>query len=622
MKNHFLIPVLSTIFLSTNVSAVEKLDDVIVTATKTATTADQTIVPVVVVTSDDIKKSPAKNLVTLLSGIAGIDISSNGGMGQQSSVFVRGTESRHVLVLVDGIKVGSVTLGSTALEHIPLDQVEKIEIVKGPRSSLYGSDAIGGVIQIFTKKGDAQADAIKPQLELGVGTDETHKIGFSVSGGANGFSLRFGGSIVRTDGYNVMSENNPDADGYKSSSLLFNTGKVWDNGVELDIMALEMDGKNEYDNSYSPNSAFHTLLRDSDRSVKLVVPAGEKADLTLQLTESVEQQKNYMNGSQSSLFKSTRRGQSVQGDVYPIDNIILSVGFENQQDRVKGTTAYDNTKVDVESRYVQGQFDFGLVSVLSGYRHDDNSSFGNQDTWNIGFRISPLGIPLSITPSIGTAFKAPTINDLYWPADSWSQGNPNLLPETSKTMDIGIAWHGKAVDVGLNLYKTNVKNLISWQSNSSWIYTPVNIGKASIKGAELTAVIENRIANLGLDLAFLDAKDSSTNLYLARRAKKSIKVRLDKSVGNFDMAFNIVGYGSSYEDSANQNKIPGYVVVGCVFAYKLDKNISFALRGENLSNHDYATARGGYYDSGSMQTYSYNYIAPKRNFLLEMRVGL
>ncbi len=622
MKNHFLIPVLSILFLSINVVAsTKRLDDVVVTATKTAISADESIVPVVVISAEDIEKSSAKDLVSLLSGIAGIDISINGGLGQQSSIFLRGTESRHVLVIIDGVKVGSVSLGTTAFEHIPLNQIQKVEVIKGPRSSLYGSDAVGGVIQVFTKKGNSEQGTIRPQLLFGIGTDKTYKSSVNVSGGDGGFSLSLGANILHSNGYNVMTENNSDKDGYKNSSLLFNVGKLWKNGIELNAMIMEIDAKNEYDNSYYPSSAFHTLQKNSERSLQLMIPVGEKLDITTQMSESTEDQINYQNGAQTSKFESTRSGQNTQFDFYPNEEITLTAGFDNQRDRVEATTTYSNNMIDVDSRFIQGQFDLGMVNILTGYRYDDNSTFGDHDTWNFGLRINPPETPLVITPSIGTAFKAPTINDLYWPADAWSHGNPDLLPETSKTIDLGVAWKSKPVDIALNLYKTKIENLISWQSDAFWIYSPVNIGKATIKGSELTVYVPNRIMNVAVEAAYLKAKDSETNNYLPRRAKKSLKIKLDKSFNSFDMAFELKGYGPSYEDAANQNKISGYAIANAMLAYHMQNNITFTLRGENLFDKDYATAKGGYYDGNTFQTYSYNYNAPGRSFMLEMQVG-
>ncbi len=630
MKNHFLIPVISILSLSTISNATEnKLDDVVVTATRTAISADESIVPVVVITDDDIQKSAAKDLVSLLSGIAGIDISQTGGLGKQSSVFLRGTESRHVMVLIDGIKVGSVSLGTTSYEHLPLEQIDKIEVIKGPRSSLYGSDAVGGVIQIFTKKGNAEQGTLNPQMLLAVGTDKTYKSGVSVAGGANGFSLSFGANYVHSDGYNAMTENNPDKDGYKNSSLLLNAGKLWENGIDLSVMLMEVDAKNEYDNQFNATAAFHSLQRNSDRSVKIAVPAGEKLDITAQLTESVEEQTNFQDGAQTSIFESTRRGQNLQFDLYPTDEITLTAGFDNQRDSVEGTTAYDNNLVDVDSRYLQGQFDLGMVSLLAGYRYDDNSTFGDHDTWNVGFRINPPGTPLVFTPSVGTAFKAPTVNDLYWPyqfyagfpptwPDSEYFGNPDLLPETSKTIDIGVGWRSKAIDVQVNVFHTEVNNLISWQSNTIMILgnpvnqtTPVNIGEVNINGAEFTLFMPTRIFDLSIDLAHTEAKDSSTGNYLMRRSKESAKIKIDKSFSKFDMAFELKGYGPSYNDAANTIKIPGYGIVNAVLAYRFSKDMSFTLRGENLYDKNYTVAK----------TSSNTYVAPGRSLMLEFKVG-
>lgn len=619
MKKHFLVPVLSILSLSSIADAsTNNLDDVVVTATKTAISADDSIVPVVVIDSEDIARSPAKDLITLLSGTAGIDISNTGGLGKQSSIFVRGTNSDHIVVLIDGVKVGSATLGSTAFEHIPLSQIERVEIIKGPRSSLYGSDAIGGVIQIFTKKGSADQDGITPAITMGVGSDETHKVNFSAAGGKDGFSFYLGGNYLRTEGFNAMSENNQDKDGFRTDSILMNAGKLWSNGAQLDLMYMGASNKNEFDNSYSPNNAFHATQNNSEKSVKFAMPLGSKFDVALQVSESIEDAINYQDGVQTSKFESTKRTQNLQFDYQPIDKIVTTFGSDNQQDQVDGTTAYSKTNIETDSRYIQGLFEFGKVNLLAGYRYDDNSSFGDAETYNAGINFKPIET-LSIKSSIGTGFKAPTINDLYWPADVWSTGNENLVPEKSKTYDFGVAINTKEYSVGLDIYKTEIEDLITWQSDAFWVYNPVNISEAEINGAELIFDLRTQILDFGAEFSMLNAKDEVTGNCLPRRASNSAKVKISQKLKVFSWGVDVIAYGKSYEDVANLNEIPGYGIVNGVIGYELNKTISFTLRGENLFNKDYSTARGSYYDSNTFQTYSYEYNAPGRSFMLEMK---
>ncbi len=627
MKKHFLVPVLSILSLSSiadastnNLKNVNKFDDVVVTATRTAISADDSIVPVVVIDSEEIQRSSAKDIVSLLSGTAGIDISNTGGLGKQSSIFIRGTNSGHAVVLIDGVKVGSATLGSTAFEHIPLSQIERIEIVKGPRSSLYGSDAIGGVVQIFTKKGSADQGGIAPAITVGVGSDATHKVNFSAAGGKDGFSIFFGGNSLSSEGYNAMSENNQDRDGFKSNSVLLNIGKLWENGAQLDLMYMGASNKNEFDNSYSPDNAFHATQDNSEKTVKFAMPIGNKFDLSLQVSESIEDAINYNDGAQASKFESTRRGQNLQFGFQPIDEVAITFGNDFQQDKVDGTTAYSKTNIETDSRYLQGLFEFGKVNLLAGYRYDDNSSFGDAETYNVGISFKPTKI-LSIKSSIGTGFKAPTINDLYWPADAWSAGNENLVPEKSKTYDLGVAINTQEYSVGFDIYKTEIKDLIAWQSDAFWIYSPVNISEVEINGAELTFDLRTKVLDFRAELSMLDAKDEVTGKILPRRARNSAKIQLSQKLKAISWGVDVVAYGKSYADSANLDEISGYGIVNGVVGYQLNKTIEFNLRVENLYDKQYSTAKGSYFDPNTFQAYSYEYNAPGRSFMLEMKAG-
>ncbi len=611
MKKHFLVPVLFTLSLSSiadastnNPKNVNKLDDVVVTATRTAISADDSIVPVVVIDSEDIARSPAKDIVSLLSGTAGINISNTGGLGKQSSIFIRGANSNQVVVLIDGVRVGSATLGSTALEHIPLEQIDRIELVKGPRSSLYGSDAIGGVLQIFTKKGDDAKAGFSPSITIGTGTDKTHKMNVAVSGGMDGFSLSMVGTFLNSNGDDATLKdnaiNNPDADGYSNDSVSFNIGKLWDNGVKLDLMLMQATSKSEYDSLYSQFA--HSLQKNDVRSVKVIIPVGYKVDASIQVGESIDEYSNYSNGVQTYLIESKRRSQSLQLDYQLTNDFVITGGFDYQQDRVSPETSYQENNTRNESRFLQGQFAIGVINMLAGYRHDDFEKYGDQDTWNIGAKIQPFQ-SLSFTAGFGTAFKLPTINDLY----SSYGGNPDLLPEKSKTTDIGVAWKTKAIKLGLDLYKTEVENIIVWREVALYTWNPFNLNKAKIKGAEFTLDMNMKAVNILVGLGYLNAKDVMTGNRLMRRPNKSAKVRVSKHIGRFDLAADFIAYGSSFDDSENTIKNGGYGKFGSVVRYDLNKQVSFTLRGDNLFDKEYSTASG--------------YTSPGRNFMLEMKAG-
>ena len=216
-SKHVLLITLTTALSMPTIA--EEQSPIIVTATRTAQTADDSLASVTVITEEQIAQQQVNDLRELLSSISGIDMINNGGIGKATSMFMRGTGSSHVLVLIDGVKIGSATNGNIAFQHIPVNQIERIEIVRGPRSSLYGSEAVGGVIQIFTKKGKKQDQA---NLEMGYGSYETNKIMAGVSGKVGNTSYAINANHLKTNGFDAKDGIEIDNDGYDSNSLTFN----------------------------------------------------------------------------------------------------------------------------------------------------------------------------------------------------------------------------------------------------------------------------------------------------------------------------------------------------------------------------------------------------------------
>jgi vitamin B12 transporter len=228
---------------------------IVVTATRTAQSEDESLAAVSIITRQDIERLQPQSLQDLLRGVPGLTLSNNGGPGKATSLFLRGTESDHVLVLLDGIKLGSATLGVTSIQDLPVDQIERIEIVRGPRSSLYGSEAIGGVIQIFTRRGGGD---LKRRFSLDLGSYDTRRGSLGLSGGGEHSWYSVDLALSDTDGFDACQANNsggcftdePDDDGYRNESANLRVGHRFDNGLEVDFHALQADGENQFDGSY------------------------------------------------------------------------------------------------------------------------------------------------------------------------------------------------------------------------------------------------------------------------------------------------------------------------------------------------------------------------------------
>ncbi len=323
-------------------------EPVVVTATRTARTADETLASVTVITREDIERTQAKSVVELLAGEAGLDAAVNGGYGKSTSLYLRGTNSDHVLVLIDGLKINSATNGIPAWQYLPLDQIERIEIVRGPRSSLYGADAIGGVVQIFTR---APTERFHAGAEAGYGTYGTSRVGADVSGanGATRFSLT--GSHFNTDGIDARAAsagNEGDRDGYRNTSFNARLGHRFANGADVELHAMQAVGHVEYDGN--PNQTASDI---GAAGVRLNFAPSPVWNVKLQTGASRDYTDNFKNGSFSTTFNTLRHTASWQNDVTVGKAQLLTLGLDYQDDRIGSTTNYTEKERANRGGFVQ-----------------------------------------------------------------------------------------------------------------------------------------------------------------------------------------------------------------------------------------------------------------------------
>lgn len=574
------------LFSSYSLQAADESAPVIVTATRTAQTADETLASVTVITRQDIERQQATTITELLRGTPGVGVSSNGGVGKATSVFLRGTEADHVLVLIDGVKVGSATTGTTAFEDLPIDQVDRIEIVRGPRSSLYGSEAIGGVIQIFTRKGGGDT---KLSFTQGAGSHRTYTSSGGISGGGAQGWYSAHVSSLSSDGFNACRGSltdgcftiEPDEDGYRNRAGSVRGGYRFANGVELDTHILRTRGENRFDGSFVNQSetvqqiiggriAFSPLA-----SWRLSVTAGNSKD----------ESDNFLNSVFSSRFNSTRDNISLQNDFTIGKSHLLSFGYDYQNDQVSSTTVYDVTERYNNGVFSQYQGSYGGHDLQLAIRRDKNEEFGGHTTGSVAWGYA-LNRDLRLVASSGTAFKAPTFNELYYPGF----GNPNLSPEKSISYELGLRAKGDQGGWELSVYQTDVDDLIGFDAS----FTPVNVDKAKIHGIEVSAHARIAEWSLATSLTVLDPENRSGGVndgnVLVRRAKESFRLDLDRSFGRTRLGASLFSEGRRYDDLANTEELSAYTTVDMRAAYVLTKHWTLTGRIANLFDTNYETA--------------------------------
>ncbi|CAN5637285.1 TonB-dependent vitamin B12 receptor [soil metagenome] len=592
----------SPLVIAQDASTATDLDEVIVTATRTAIPLADSIAPAQVITRAEIERSQAHSLPALLRGRAGIDIGNQGGIGKLSTVFIRGSESDHVLVLVDGVRVGSATAGLVSFQDLPVEQIERIEIVRGPHSSLYGSDAIGGVIQIFTRR---HRGAIAPRFRVGVGSHGLREASAGIGGGVGGTGW-FGVDVAtqQTDGIDACRGtasapgapfgagcfvDQPDRDGYRNRSLGLRGGVELTESLTLEATALRADSDNQFDGGiFGGNEAENV---QQALGARLAFAPTQAFALTLRGGRSDDRSNNYFanaaSGTRSfvSTFDTRRHTASAQADITVADAQLLSLGIDWQRDAIESTTAFAVRRRDNLGGFIEYQGRFGVHDLQASLRNDDNDQFGNHTTGSLGWGWSVTD-DLRATASYGTGFKAPTFNDLYFPFF----GNPDLRPERSKSFNAGLRGTSAGWAWTLDGYQTRVDDLVTFDAA---IFLPNNVERARIRGAELT--FDGRVAGwtLSTQLSHTDPRNRTpgTNFgnVLARRARNSGRIDVDRAFGNWRLGTTLNAAGARFDNAANTVRLGGHATLDLRLEHAFSPAWTLQARATNVFDRDYET---------------------------------
>ena len=574
-------------------AAPDTLGEIVVTATRTAQSADAALASVTVITRQDIERLQAQSLPDVLRGTAGLTISNSGGAGKATSVYLRGTNADHVLVLVDGIKVGSATDGKASFQDIPVAQIERIEIVRGPRTSLYGSEAIGGVIQIFTRK---SGGVLTPSFSATVGKYGTANSTFGLSGG--GEQGWFNAKLNQQDitGFNACNGKpapgaagcrvaEPDKDGYRNLSLGLRGGYHFDNGLTTDFNALQTSSFSKSDGSSSAGNETKAAQQVFGGSAYFAV--AEQWDVTLRGGRSQDNSDIFFNGLHIDRFNTQRDSLTWQNDFVLGADQLLTAGLDYQQDRIESRLIY--TQIARSNRALFGQYqgDFGAHSLQASVRHDDNQQFGGHNTAGLGYGYA-VNDTLRLTASYGTAFKAPTFNQLYYPGF----GSATLRPELSRSVEVGVAGHGTFGKWSLNAYQTDITDLIGFDA----FYLPVNINAARLTGLE--GQLKTRLADCDINgtLTLQDPRQTSganQGKLLNRRATEAMRIEVAHDFGAYRLATSLYAEGRRFDDLANTStkRLGGYSLLDVRAEYRVAPDWLVQGRVDNLLDKQYETAQ-------------------------------
>ncbi len=563
---------------------------VIVTATRTAQTIDETLASVVVIDRATIEQTQALDIADLLRLHAGLDIGRNGGPGQATSVFIRGTESNHTLVMIDGVKINPSTLGGAALQNISPDLIERVEIIKGPRSTLYGSEAIGGVINIITRRA---ASGTAFNASLGAGNQGTRKI----KGGIHhaGTTLRGGIEVQRntSDGFPARRGSTLNR-GYENDSVNAYLGAKL-SGIDFEVSHWQTQGTNEYQ-----GFTLNALDQDfANRASALTLKANPTAAWATQaklshVADTIDQnQITPFSVDDYDFAHTTRNVFDWQNDIQISSQQLLTAGITLSRDNAEALsygTAF-NKDTAVNSLYVQDDLTLGAHQLLVAVRSTDHETAGLHTTWNLGYGYQAAS-DTRLIANAGTAFRSPDSTDRFGYG-----GNPNLKPETSRTLEMGIR-HNLHPNhtVSITAFHNRIQDLISYNDPDGFSGpTPganENIDRATIRGMETSYHLALAQWRFQLEGVLQSAKNRSTGAQLARRASRSLTASAVYDLGKHQIGVDFLASGSRKDSDFSSDINNGYSLLNLTAQTRLAQHWTVRGKIENLLNKEYTLASG------------------------------
>lgn len=560
--------------------------EIVVTATRLPQPQSQTLQPVTIITAQDIAQAGQQTLVEVLQALGGVEVASNGGFGQPSSVFMRGANSGHTLVLVDGMRIGSATLGTIALENIPLNQIERIEVVPGQLSSLYGSDAIGGVIQIFTRSGKY---APSTSVAAGTGTYGTSNVSAGVNRtiGSTDFSLSVG--YFGSSGFDATKPgafgHDPDKDGYRNANLSGRIAYHLDARNELGLTVFQSDGRTHFDNDPTTDAVNHqTLSALSVYSSNQITEAWQSL-----LKAGLGQDKSTTTGVFPSFF-GTRQPQYTWQNNIKLGPGTAIAGVEYLvQDVTSDSTFAQNQRI-IKSAFAGYLGAYEKHDWQANVRNDDNSQFGSHTTGLLGYAYRPTD-EWRLRFGAGTAFKAPTFNDLYAiDPTGFFIPNPNLRPETSYSKEVGLNYQVGANRFSVTYFDNHIDDLIVFVSDPvTFVGTVQNLDSARIKGVELGYQGSFVGFQANAHVTFQNPIDEATGLMLPRRAKEFGSLGLSKTSGLWILGGEVVASSARFDRAgeAEGSRMHGYGLLNLTAVYALAREWTIRARWNNVFDREY-----------------------------------
>ncbi|MGC4061445.1 MAG: TonB-dependent receptor [Aquabacterium sp.] len=587
-------------------AAEDEVGPVVVTATRTPTRVNKLVADVTVIDRAQIEQATGQTVAELLSYQPGMQVSSNGGTGQLSSVFIRGASSGQSLLLVDGVPYNSGTSGTPSLDNIPLEEIDHIEIVRGPLAALYGSSAASGVIQIFTRKGQA---GFAPFGEVTLGSDRFYSAGAGFRGGDDRVSYSVHASSSGESGFSASNSNaskytfNPDRDGFTRSSVTAKLGAKLTDAWRVDGSLASSKSVVHYDDGIANPGPSKDTNSDQATTVASLAVTGQlnpdwRTIFRVAHTDDSTDTKVANSDSMKGAFVTRQLMLGWENQIKtPIGQALLA--FEQLSQDAGDTSIYDYMSgtfigLPVTSRTIRS-----VIAGLSGSqgahdwqvsaRQDRNSQFGDEVTGALGYglRVTP---EWKIAASLGSSFIAPSFDDLYYP----DYGNPDLKPQHGVNKDVSLTWAQESHDVRLTHYDNRIRDYVQSTEVEPFVYRAMNVNGVRLSGWTLSGTASQDVsigrlyANGKLD--WLDAHDVDTDAKLTRQAAKSAAFRVGLTSGV--MSYELSAKANAGAPDGTTHHLAGYTIWGASVRWAVARDWAMALRADNIGNHAYQTVWG------------------------------
>jgi len=561
-------------FVSSAAQSEELAEELLVTA-KNNQAIEDVLQTTHIFTLEDIEAAQAKDVPALIDEMAGINFTDTGGRGSTTGVFLRGASSAQTIVLIDGVRVGSATLGAASLNSYPIEAIARIEVIKGPFSGIYGADAAGGVIQLFTKKGGDGLGSVRAT----VGSNSLQEYDVSFNGGNERNSFHITAHSEDSDGIDrtsIASDGNDDIDGFEQTAVSVGGKVSFSDSTSARLNVLATDSSAEFDNTFGADPG---LVTDTETlSVALAVNSRLSDSIVWNTTLGLNEDQSVTNGSFPSDLTTERNSLNTEVVVDLSDTAVLTAGVDYYEEEIDSpTTDFPVTERDNTGAFIQITNRMGAFGLAASARYDDNSAYGSETNGSLALSYD-FSDSVSASLNYGTAFSAPSFNFLYFPFF----GNPDILPEESESVELRLSGKTQGLSWYVAAYQNDFTNLFSFDPST---FLAANIGEAEIKGIEASISTELANWNLTFNADILSAENTETGIELDDRAEQTFFVSAARDFGRFDLSFKVKSESDRFDNSGTE--LSSYALFDVSATYDITDNIKLYANIDNVFDKDY-----------------------------------